>query len=57
MGERTLGLVVFLGGRFVGNMMSVYLAIPLQIGLAVHAYVKCRKMYPPEPPRIAAVSG
>jgi hypothetical protein len=57
LGERTLGLVVFVGGRFVGRLIPAYVAILLQIGLSVHAYVKCRQMYPPEPPSVSAAAG
>jgi TM2 domain-containing membrane protein YozV len=52
LGERTLGLVVFVGAQVVRPLLTSYLAIPLQISLAGHAYIICRKMYPPEPPRI-----
>jgi hypothetical protein len=52
LGERTLGLVVFLGAQLVRPLLSSYLAVPSQVGLAVHVYKKCRKMYPPDPPHI-----
>jgi hypothetical protein len=57
LGERKLGLIVFLAGRIVGTSVPFPLSILLQIGFAVHAYVKCRHLYPDEPLRSSTVAG
>lgn len=46
LGERKLGLVFFLLGRFIPAVALIL----VQIGIAVDAYNKCKRMYPPKHP-------
>lgn len=55
LGERAIGLVVFIGAQLSRRLIPGYLSILLQVGLAIHAWIKCRAMYPREPPSTITV--